>query len=218
VGAVPLDLTLSVPVRSAENLTLSGIAAADGVDCWGMRIPRTLIPVLALGAASLAFIGVSAALEDEGSPPPDDSTTIPAPDCTTTDTELDGLEPCESTDSTDVVDDEGVVDDEVEVDADADADEVEGDGTETDGDEGWANHGAAVSDAAHNCPPGPEHGACVSEVARSDAGKPAHAQKDAEVDEGEETDVVKTEDEVGPAAPAKDHEGKGAQGKGRGRG
>ncbi len=27
------------------------------------------------------------------------------------------------------------------------------------------NHGAAVSEAAHSCPPGPEHGKCVSAVA-----------------------------------------------------
>src|SRR5690242_20712242 len=33
------------------------------------------------------------------------------------------------------------------------------------------NHGACVSAAAHNTPPGPDHGKAVSEVAHSDCGK-----------------------------------------------
>ena len=178
-----------------------------------MRIPRTLIPVLAVGAVSLAFVGVSAALEDEGSPAPDDPITIPAPDCTTTGTELDGLEPCESTD---VVDDDVVVD-EGDVDTDEGAgEEVDGDRPEADDEEVWANHGAAVSDAAHNCPPGPEHGACVSEVARSDAGKPAHAQKDAEADEGDETaDVEETDDEAGTPARRREPRAQWCSGQGK---
>ena len=71
------------------------------------------------------------------------------------------------------------------------------------------NHGAAVSEAAHTCPPGPEHGACVREVAQSDAGKP-HA------DETEEDETPETQGESAPPA-AKPGGGKGGQGKGRGR-
>jgi hypothetical protein len=33
------------------------------------------------------------------------------------------------------------------------------------------NHGLFVSEAAHNCPEGPEHGPCVAAVAKSDQGK-----------------------------------------------
>src|SRR5947207_691052 len=46
------------------------------------------------------------------------------------------------------------------------------------------NHGACVSKAAHDTPPGPGHGAAVSKVARSDCGKSTSAHGD---DSGHET-------------------------------
>ena len=46
------------------------------------------------------------------------------------------------------------------------------------------NHGACVSAAAHDTPPGPGHGAAVSKVARSDCGKSTSANG---ADSGHET-------------------------------
>lgn len=71
--------------------------------------------------------------------------------------------------------------------------ELEDDG-ETDGTDGYRNHGEAVSEAAREtCPKGPGHGQCVSDVAKSDAGKKdkknKHADDAAEEEvEGEEDD------------------------------
>ena len=39
--------------------------------------------------------------------------------------------------------------------------------------DGHDNHGACVSAAAHDTPPGPGHGEAVSKVAKSDCGKSA---------------------------------------------
>ena len=47
-----------------------------------MRPTRTLVPVVLLAAASLAFVGVSAALEDDSpSVVEEPTTTVPAPEC-----------------------------------------------------------------------------------------------------------------------------------------
>jgi hypothetical protein len=166
-----------------------------------MRLFRNLLPVLTVGIATLAIAGVSAALEADPAPPvavpteqapageelacPGDTTPEPVgtTDGTEGDTSVaaddaaegDGTEADDgTTDATegDDCDDAGVaVDDEdedltdVEVDDEVGVDEPEVTTTHPD------NHGAAVSEAAHTCPTGPEHGACVSAVAQSDAGK-----------------------------------------------
>jgi hypothetical protein len=71
--------------------------------------------------------------------------------------------PLDEVDEVDEVDDEVVVEDEVEDPAPDDADDpAAGAAAPTD------NHGAVVSQAAHECPTGPGgvHGECVSAVAR----------------------------------------------------
>jgi hypothetical protein len=67
---------------------------------------------------------------------------------------------------------------------DTESDDTESEAPDTDAPDGESssgehadNHGAAVSQAAHDCPPGPGHGACVSAVAHSDAGKKPHKDK-----------------------------------------
>lgn len=130
-----------------------------------MRHVRAFMPILVLGAVSLAFVGVCAALvagytgPTLGGSATDPAVAVPrrnvvwAPNCSPTDTtvaEIDGT-PCE------------------------DDTEVESGPEET-------TPGAAVSDAARTCPPGPEHGDCVSAVARSAAGEPNHGATDAVVD------------------------------------
>lgn len=170
--------------------------------------------MLALGAATLVFVGVAAAVEGGDGTPPDDSTTTVSVDATvSTDTcatepapsEAAGAvdEGCEVTDTTVA----GGGDDEtVEPDGEG-ADENNGGAEEgvapepSDGQERPANHGAAVSEAARTCPPGPEHGACVSAVARSDAGKP-------NTDDSDETETG--------APSAKPKGGKGGANRGRG--
>lgn len=93
---------------------------------------------------------------------------------TTTEDQTDGDEDDEAPEET--VPDDTVPD---ETDTLIDPDEV--------GDDGFRNHGEAVSTAAReDCEPGPGHGACVSEVAKSDAGK--HAS-----DEGEDDDEDRPE-------------------------
>jgi hypothetical protein len=165
-----------------------------------MHTLRKLTPVLAIAAASLLFVGVSAALEGEDPPSPEGSTTTTLVDgCTTAD-----AAPCEPNATTEVdePDSSDLADDETP------DSEPSDEADEPDAGERPDNHGAAVSEAAHTCPPGPEHGACVREVARSDAGKP-HA------DETED----QTDETQGESAPpsVKPDRGKGGQGKGRGR-
>lgn len=87
-----------------------------------------------------------------------------------------------------VEDEESVdTDDELGDEGDEESSDEEGEGLPDDEDEGEAgddgvealvgeNHGAAVSLAAHECPPNAEHGACVREVARANHGHEVNAE------------------------------------------
>jgi hypothetical protein len=226
---------------------------------------RQLLTVVVAVAATLGFVGVSAALEGDdptlGEPdvtcpevPTDGLTDDGAVDEGTTDTTTDEG----ATDTTDegTTDDDGTTDgtddgtatddttDDSTTDDDADDDATDDcepsatdDGTTDDGatddgatddgttDDGTTddgaeapeegpvdNHGAAVSQAAHECPPGPEHGPCVREVARDNAGQQRKAADDAVDDEGEESPDGDgdTSDEGDTTEGSSEHPGKGA--------
>lgn len=77
----------------------------------------------------------------------------------------------------DDADDSESASDEIETDDESEAPESDAPGDESASSEHPDNHGGAVSQAAHDCPPGPEHGPCVSAVAHSDAGKKPHKDK-----------------------------------------
>jgi hypothetical protein len=175
-----------------------------------MKHLRGLVPALVTLAALLGFVGVSAALE--GEPVSSDGPAVTCPDTTettepvteTTESVTETTESVtETTESTAPSDDEVTSDDQgedggcaedPEVDEpDTEAPEVEQPEvddesdtptTEADNTEHPDNHGAAVSQAAHDCPAGSGHGECVSAVAHSDAGK--HVDGD---DEGDDSDV-----------------------------
>jgi hypothetical protein len=198
------------------------------------RLATTLVAI----AATLGFVGVSAAVEGEdpslGEPEltcPDVSEGtndgggaadegVPTDDATDatdegTDSATDGGDDCEEpisdTDgATDVGADDGTPDD-GETDGDVTDDGAAPESADVD------NHGAAVSAAAHECPPGPEHGPCVREVAHSDAGKKAKGGDDEttddEVVEDEGAEVGEGEDDV-----AEDEGDDGSQGHGKGHG
>jgi hypothetical protein len=191
---------------------------------------RRRVTILIAAAATLGFVGVSAALEgedptlgapevtcadpsdgtvdeggatDDGATSDEGVTTDEGTDATVDGGTVDEGTTDDAADETDgaadetddgAVTDEGpdggddceepaTTDDEGEADEDeADEDATDDEGTTDDGttDDGAApesaeleNHGAAVSQAAHDCPPGPEHGPCVRDVAHSDAGKKA---------------------------------------------
>lgn len=55
------------------------------------------------------------------------------------------------------------------------------------------NHGACVSKAAHDTPPGPGHGAAVSKVAQSDCGKSANASGGGDTNETPETEAPESD-------------------------
>ena len=120
-----------------------------------MRLSKISAAVL---AASVTFGGAALAFADDVMPADPTieadatTTTVEDPAPTTT---AEGTEP---TTTTTVAEGDG---------------EADGDGTKVHPD----NHGKAVSETAHNTPPGPGHGKAVSEVARSKAGKAAKAQK-----------------------------------------
>jgi len=63
------------------------------------------------------------------------------------------------------------------------------------------NHGACVSAAAHDTPPGPDHGAAVSKVAHSDCGKDASAKGADAADDHEapETEAPENDSHAGGA-------------------
>jgi hypothetical protein len=102
----------------------------------------------------------------------------------------------------DEVDDETVVEDEVDDDAGPPAD----------------THGAAVSQAAHDCPhddPEQTHGECVREVARDNRG---HADDETETTEPEvETEEPEVEDDEVEGAGHQNSNGRGHE-RGRGQG
>ena len=169
-----------------------------------MRLPRKLLPVLAIGIATLSFAGVSAAMEADPAPqaPPVDQ-ALPDEDEQCPDGTPEGDEDAtdEGAEATDAVEGASTGEDddcdEAEVEADDD------DPAKDEVDEGPAdvpvvtsdlhpdNHGATVSEAAHTCPTGPAHGACVSEVARSDAGK-NHQESDGadDADDADDADEL----------------------------
>jgi len=199
---------------------------------------RRLLTICVALAATLGFVGVSAALEGEDPTLGDPEVTCPDPS--------DGATDDRTTDGTDDADDAGVTDestdDEAAVDESTDEAAVTDEGTDaadavepceepvtdTDGttdegatddgdatddltddggtaddseapaDDSLANHGAAVSQAAHECPPGPEHGPCVRKVARSDAGK--RPKDEAPVDESSVDDPDATDDDAEASA------------------
>ena len=103
------------------------------------------------------LLGIGIAVAVEGGPKDDpastESTESSGASASASDTESSGA--VESTES-----------ESTESEAD-DADAAKAAGTQ----EHPENHGKYVSQAARDCPPGPEHGPCVSAVARSDAGK-----------------------------------------------
>ena len=68
------------------------------------------------------------------------------------------------------------------------------------------NHGACVSAAAHDTPPGPDHGKTVSGVARSDCGKPTTAST-ATTEAENENEAPEQENE----APEQENEQHGSQ-------
>ena len=157
-----------------------------------MRLFRKLLPILTTGVVTLSIVGAAAALEG-GSPPSEEPATVVAPtdevlecpDVTVPEgADADAVEGTES-DPTEAVDSvEGDEDGRADEGCD-EADDPQGEDTNVDESDPVVepsttpdsaavhpdNHGAAVSEAAHTCPPGPEHGACVREVAQSDAGK-----------------------------------------------
>ena len=108
-----------------------------------MRITRFGAATL---AASLAFGGAALAFADEVMP--EDPTIVDEVGTTTTTAVV------ETTTTSAAPKDDGS-------DAEEDAAEKDGDKAHPD------NHGARVSEAAHDTPPGPGHGKAVSEVARS---------------------------------------------------
>ena len=176
---------------------------------------RRLVTSLVAIAATLGFVGVSAALEGE-------DPTLGEPEVVTCpDPSGDAVDDSAATDGTSDTPDEGTVTDEAsdeaavdeptgtddettdtpdactppEVDDTDDVTEAVDEVADEDGAEEPSaqssevdNHGAAVSQAAHDCPPGPEHGPCVRDVAHSDAGKPAKGG-----DESTEDDAVEDE-------------------------
>ena len=168
---------------------------------------RTIAPILVIGAASLTFIGVSAALEG-------DDPVLEQEETTTTTTGCADDEVITDDGVTDDCDDQGEDTDGTDGDDPDDGDDGDDDGVEPDNTEAPPathpdNHGAAVSQAAHECPAGPEHGACVREVAR-DKGD------DAPSGEGEDAPV---EDETRTAAPGNNGNGNGkGNGGGNGKG
>jgi hypothetical protein len=176
-------------------------------------LKKLVLPVLALAAVIVAFVGVSAALERDDSSTPTESTTIPEADCTGSSTSTDGSADatsddvaCEDTSTDDTTTDDTTTDDTTTDDTlpEDDGPEDEGDADAPESGGRPENHGAAVSEAAHTCPPGPEHGPCVSEVARNKAGEP----DDGEDDGDELSDSDDTAVSPGPE--------KGGRGKGRG--
>jgi hypothetical protein len=172
---------------------------------------RRLVTTVVAVAATLGFVGVSAAFEGDDPSLGEPEVTCPAPSDQTADggaTDAvsddgtvadDGAVTDEGTDATadggttatdaatDAGTDDAAAGDECEApaatDTDGTTDAVTDDATDGTPEEDAAdgdtvaddvaveNHGAAVSQAAHECPPGPEHGPCVREVAQSDVGK-----------------------------------------------
>jgi hypothetical protein len=172
-----------------------------GDDCPGVIARRKLLVLAVAVLAPLTAVGASAAME--GDPPAEAPPVEEAPhgaavsaaaqDCPT------GPEhgPCVAAVATAGPDE----DDEAEAPEDEDVAE-EGDDAAGPPE---GTHGAAVSAAAHECPPGPEHGPCVAAVASSKA--KAKAGDDAETGDDDA-------DGEGGGRP----EGVGEQGQGRGRG
>jgi cytoskeletal protein RodZ len=113
----------------------------------GMKKPVAIaiitVTLLLSGGVALAFTGSEA-------PTSTDSTETSSSDAASTDDESSDDESTESeSDDTESSDAE-------------DAEDADGTSASSDHPD---NHGAAVSQAAHDCPPGPGHGACVSAVA-----------------------------------------------------
>lgn len=172
-----------------------------------VRRVRALMPVLVLGAVSLAFVGVCAALvAGYTGPTLDASATDPAvviprrnvvwaPDCSATETtmaeipgaEVPSADPCEGG---------------IKIESDPEA----------------TTPGAAVSGAAHTCPAGPEHGDCVSAAAHSATGTPKHGATDVVVD-GPRTSAPSTTAAPTPPTtadePATTHGGGTGNGRGK---
>ena len=171
-----------------------------------MRRLRTLVPLVVLGAVSLTFVGVCAALVAGYSGPTLEepatarAVVVPrhrvvwAPDCSTTDTAMSEIDPTDA----------------------PGADPCE-DGTEVESDPDETTPGAAVSKAAHTCPPGPQHGDCVRAVAHRDAGTPNHRAAD-EVVDGPETTAPSTTAAPNPPTTADDPAETHGGGKGNGQG
>jgi hypothetical protein len=156
-----------------------------------------------IGIAAALFavlVGGGVALAEDGSEAPEEELIEqPAP-------EVDEVD-----DDADEVDDE--VDDEADEETDTEADA-----------EATDNHGAVVSQAAHDCPTGPGgvHGACVSAVARDkdQDGVPDHGPgsdvddtDDADDADDDSDDADDTDD-----APAATGNGNGNTGNGQGNG
>ena len=180
----------------------------DDADTMTRPARRILTAAVAL-AATLSFVGVSAALEGEDPTLGEEEVTCPdegttdagATDDGATDEGVPEADECEAPEGDDDATDEDATDedatdedatDEDATDGTTDEPVVEDDATDGTEDEVLdesvvdepKNHGAAVSQAAHECPKGPEHGACVREVAQSDVGKKTDGADDEVAPEG----------------------------------
>jgi hypothetical protein len=194
------------------EFTLWRISTTQSEDDRNMALSKQTLAVAVVGLASLTWVGVSAATEDDDPVLSDNvevvtettETTQPTATSDTTDT----TEAPETT----VATEDGT--DDLEADDAPPAEHPE-------------NHGKHVSEAAHTCPPGPGHGACVREVAQSDVGKSDDAEAtaddaaevdDADAAEGDDDTAVEAddadEDEVEGTA-TEDGRGEGEGGAGR---
>lgn len=160
-----------------------------------MALPsRRLVTTVVAVAATLGFVGVSAAFESEdpslgepevSCPAPSDQTaddggatdavsddgTVTDPTVEATDDGTDDATPGDDCEAPAATDTDGSTDAVTDDATDGSPEENAAEGDTSADDAAVDNHGAAVSQAAHDCPPGPEHGPCVREVAHSDIGK-----------------------------------------------
>ena len=173
--ATLLTKGISTPT-GATRATLAPTAGTRGAAVSKRRKPMLISELLAgllaklagLGAASKAALGLgvaAASVTGAGA-----AGILPDPAQHAVATAVSAATPFELPDPDGVV---AGADDSDGTDGSQNGDDTEGDTGGDDADTAVANHGACVSEVAHNAPRGPggEHGRAVSEVARSDCGK-----------------------------------------------
>jgi hypothetical protein len=153
-----------------------------------MTLSKKTLSVAVAGLASLTWIGVSAASEDDDPVLDDQVEEIVDDTTTTTETEVEAEE--------------------------ADTTEGEPEAADSAAGEHPENHGRYVAEAAHTCAEGPGHGECVRAVAQSDAGRPALSDESTgdEAPEPEAAEVSDDADEDEESEGATAEHGRSASG------